>query len=205
MRAAHERAAERHALALAAGELRRRALEERARPSSSRDLLARALRSRARQPRHLEREGDVLAHGHVRVERVALEHHRDVALARGAARSLRWPSMRTSPARGRSRPATRLSVVDLPQPDGPTSATSSPSATSRSTPRSARTAPYDFVASRRSRRTPATRHPFTAPAVSPETMRRWNRSATATSGRVAIDGRRRRSAPGLACAPRRRG
>jgi hypothetical protein len=30
---------------------------------------------------HLEGEADVVAHGHVRVQRVVLEHHRDVALA----------------------------------------------------------------------------------------------------------------------------
>src|SRR3954447_20416678 len=38
-----------------------------------------------------------------------------------------------------SRPATRFSRVDLPQPDGPMIATNSPAAMSRSTPRSART------------------------------------------------------------------
>jgi hypothetical protein len=32
----------------------------------------------------LEREAHVLAHGHVRVQRVVLEDHRDVAIARGA-------------------------------------------------------------------------------------------------------------------------
>ena len=31
--------------------------------------------------RHFQRKGDVLGHRHVRIERVALEHHRDVALA----------------------------------------------------------------------------------------------------------------------------
>ena len=33
--------------------------------------------------RELQRERDVVAHGHVRIQRVALEHHRDVAVARG--------------------------------------------------------------------------------------------------------------------------
>jgi hypothetical protein len=37
------------------------------------DLLARALRQ-------LQAEGHVVEHGHVRVQRVVLEHHRDVAL-----------------------------------------------------------------------------------------------------------------------------
>ena len=31
---------------------------------------------------HLEREGDVLAHRHVRVERVGLEHHGEAAMRR---------------------------------------------------------------------------------------------------------------------------
>src|SRR5918994_342395 len=55
-----------------------------------------------------------------------------------------WPvttrsSTTTSPSSAWSRPAKMLSNVDLPQPDGPISATNSPRATSRSTPRSART------------------------------------------------------------------
>jgi hypothetical protein len=32
--------------------------------------------------RHLQREGDVVAHAHVRIERVGLEHHRQPALRR---------------------------------------------------------------------------------------------------------------------------
>src|SRR5690606_42063747 len=35
-----------------------------------------------RVPPHLEAEGDVLAHAHVRVERVALKHYGEVAVAR---------------------------------------------------------------------------------------------------------------------------
>ena len=49
------------------------------------------------------------------------------------------PSMSTSPPLKRSRPARQLSSVVLPEPDGPTTATISPRATSRSTPRSAST------------------------------------------------------------------
>ena len=73
---------QRHALALAARELARLAVEqvtdpeERGRPLDSLgDLL----------PAHalgFEGEGDVLQHGHVRVERVALEDHRDLPGAR---------------------------------------------------------------------------------------------------------------------------
>ncbi|KQT94231.1 hypothetical protein ASG49_04850 [Marmoricola sp. Leaf446] len=59
----------------------------------------------------------------------------------------RWPSSTTSPptpttpASECSRPATSRSSVDLPQPEGPTTVTTSPGATSRSSPRTASTAP----------------------------------------------------------------
>ena len=43
------------------------------------------------------------------------------------------PPTSTSPAVGRSRPASRLSVVDFPLPDAPTRQTNSPGATTRST------------------------------------------------------------------------
>ena len=49
------------------------------------------------------------------------------------------PSTTSSPAVGTSSAPSRLSSVVLPLPDGPTSARNSPFATSRSTPRSART------------------------------------------------------------------
>src|SRR5450756_195204 len=45
--------------------------------------------------------------------------------------------MRTLPADARSRPATRVSVVDLPQPVGPTTAQNCPGSTVRFTSRSA--------------------------------------------------------------------
>ena len=48
-----------------------------------------------------------------------------------------------------SSPAIMRSSVDLPQPDGPTSTSSSPSAISRSTASTARVRPsYDFVTPR---------------------------------------------------------
>ncbi len=42
-----------------------------------------------------------------------------------------WPAMRNSPEEMSSRPAIMLSVVDFPQPEGPTRMTNSPSAMSR--------------------------------------------------------------------------
>src|SRR5678815_4348543 len=44
------------------------------------------------------------------------------------------PSIRMVPRSARSKPAITLSKVDLPQPDGPTIATNSPSRTSKLTP-----------------------------------------------------------------------
>ena len=49
------------------------------------------------------------------------------------------PSKRTLPADGNSNPATRFSKVVLPQPEGPTRTTNSPSATARSSGPSAST------------------------------------------------------------------
>ena len=48
-----------------------------------------------------------------------------------------WPPTRTLPALGRSSPATRVSVVDLPQPVGPTTAQNCPGLTGRLTSRRA--------------------------------------------------------------------
>ena len=48
-------------------------------------------------------------------------------------RSIRCPATVTVPLLGRSRPAMRLSRVDLPLPDGPITATASPGAMSRRT------------------------------------------------------------------------
>src|SRR5579872_5675773 len=48
----------------------------------------------------------------------------------GALSFTTFPAMRSSPSVMSSRPAIMLSVVDLPQPDGPTRMTNSPSAMS---------------------------------------------------------------------------
>src|SRR5690242_21074624 len=52
-----------------------------------------------------------------------------------------------SPALGSSKPATMRSVVVLPQPDGPTSTTNSPSSIARLTLFTAATAPNDLLRS----------------------------------------------------------
>ena len=82
LRLADDRAAHRDALALAAGERARLALEERLEVEDAGGVLDAALDLVLRDLLDAEAEGDVLEDGEVRVERVALEHHRDVAIAR---------------------------------------------------------------------------------------------------------------------------
>ena len=81
-RLAHDRAPHRDALPLAAGELRRPAVEHLGEPEQVGDLVDAPLSSRPSAPAHLEAVAEVLADRHVRVERVALEDHRDVPMPR---------------------------------------------------------------------------------------------------------------------------
>jgi hypothetical protein len=60
----------------------RLAVEELAEAEHASDLLDAALALVARHLAHLEAEGDVVAHRHVRVQRIVLEHHCDVPLLR---------------------------------------------------------------------------------------------------------------------------
>jgi hypothetical protein len=82
-RLTHDRAADGHALPLTAGELARRAIEHRGEGEGGRRGVDAIGDLGGGQLSQLEREGHVLAHGHVRVERVALEDHGDVALRGG--------------------------------------------------------------------------------------------------------------------------
>ena len=82
LRLAHHRAAHRDALALAAGERAGLAVEQRLEAERLRDLVDALLAHGLRHLAQLQAEAEVVAHRHVRVERVVLEHHRDVALAR---------------------------------------------------------------------------------------------------------------------------
>ena len=78
-RPANERPRERHPLALPAGELRRAALEQRRNVDEGRNFLGAPPPVVAYHALHAKRELDVPPHGHVRIERVALEDHGDVA------------------------------------------------------------------------------------------------------------------------------
>ena len=81
------------------------------------------------------------------------------------------PPTRMVPSSATSRPATRLSSVDLPHPDGPIRATKSPAGTRRLAPRSARTGAFSAS---KVLRTPST----TSTSPSPD------RSAAPCSARV---------------------
>ena len=79
---AHDRAADRDALALAARELARQALEQARDVEHLCGALHPAVDLVLRKFARAQAERDVLEHVHVRVERVVLEHHGDVAIAR---------------------------------------------------------------------------------------------------------------------------
>ena len=81
-RLAHDRAAHRDALALAARELARLALQERLELEDLRRLVCTRVSISASGSRGSQAVRHVVEHAHVRIERVVLEHHRDVAVLR---------------------------------------------------------------------------------------------------------------------------
>ena len=82
-RVAHDRAAKCHTLAVAARQARDRLVEQLGDAQGARGLFDLAVDLGPRQALRQQREGDVAAHVHVRVEREHLEHEGDVA-CRGA-------------------------------------------------------------------------------------------------------------------------
>ena len=83
-----ERAPERDALALAAGEVRDLALLEAREVEQLQHLADPPPHLGPRHAAQAQAVADVAEHRHVRPERVGLEHHRDVALLRGEVRDI---------------------------------------------------------------------------------------------------------------------
>ncbi len=79
---AHQRAADRDPLTLATRKLGRTTIEIGLELQDAGDLERALVLHLSRLPGDGEREGDVLPHRHVRVERVGLEHHGDAPLRR---------------------------------------------------------------------------------------------------------------------------
>ena len=124
--AAHDRAPERHALAVAAREALHRPLQQVFDAQQLRHFRDAALDFRARHALALERKADVLSHLHVRIEREQLEYESDVAL-RGALIGHIVAVEQNFFTRRQLETASWRSVVVLPQPEGPSSTKNSPS------------------------------------------------------------------------------
>ena len=144
-----DRAAERDALLLAAGELGRLALEQFLQAEQAGD---------ARQaPGAVRRRAPCAPSGRTRCSRPptgAGTARRTGTPSRcraapAAARSRRCRRCSTWPALTSSSPAIRRSVVDLPQPEGPSSTTKRPAAASKLTSSTARAASHALVTPRR--------------------------------------------------------
>jgi hypothetical protein len=133
LRVAHDGAAHRDALALAAGELARVALEELGEAQDLGGAADPLLDDVLGRLRELEGERHVLLHGHVRVERVVLEHHRDVPVL-GRHVVHHPPADRDLAAVDLLQPGDHPEQRRLPAARGPTSTTNSPSGMSTETP-----------------------------------------------------------------------
>jgi hypothetical protein len=137
---AHHGAADGDALALAAGEVLGPPVEQHVDLQHRGDFadLGRDLglgRVDVFQP-----EGEVLAHRHVRVERVGLEHHGQAPVGGGDGVDDLVADGDLAAEMGSS-PAIMRRSVDLPQPEGPTKTQNSPCSTCRSMPLMTSTAP----------------------------------------------------------------
>ena len=145
-RAVDERAGDRDALLLAAGEVAGHArAASSSSPSRSSSSAARRRASRAGTPASSAGSSTLSATVRLAI-RLKNWNTKPTSLRRSRARraslapARRSPWTSTSPLVGRSSPPSRLSSVDLPQPLGPVTATNSPWATARSTSSSAVTA-----------------------------------------------------------------
>ncbi len=79
---AHDRAADRDALQLPAGKLARETLQQVVDPEHLRRAPHFGFDFRLGSLARAQPKGDVIEHLHVRIERVVLEHHRDIPIAR---------------------------------------------------------------------------------------------------------------------------
>ena len=127
-RAHHQYAGDADALAHAAGQLRRQRIGKCFKPTSLSIARAFVSYSSRAQALHARTEDDVVPNIEPRKQRRLLKHH--AAVGPWLARFARHRTTIRRRTASRSRRA-RLSRVDLPQPDGPSSATNSPSLMSR--------------------------------------------------------------------------
>jgi hypothetical protein len=140
LRMRDEGARDRDTLALPARELVRKSLVE-AREADVGERLVDLARGFGRgRPGHAQRERDVALDGHVREQRVALEHRADGARFRGLVREV-VAAEDDAPAVGRSKPPIMRKSVVLPQPEGPRRVKNSPASIASETPSTATKSP----------------------------------------------------------------
>ena len=141
-RAVGERPGDRDALLLAARQLRRAMVEPLAEPSAASSCSARVRAASGVGAADQLRQDDILAARRTRAADGGTDRRSRAARGAAAVRpsSSRFaassPASRIEPSNPPSSSPTACSRVDLPEPDGPSNATISPGATSRSTPRS---------------------------------------------------------------------
>jgi hypothetical protein len=125
-----QRAGDRHALLLAAGQLAGELVLVRHQAHAVEHLQAAGLGLVGAAAQHLHlRDGQVLGDRQVREQLEVLEHHADAAAQLGQVGLGvvdRMPSTKISPFWIGSRPLTVLISVDLPEPEGPQTTTTSP-------------------------------------------------------------------------------
>ena len=133
-RLADDGAGERHALALAAGQLRHARAESCRRGRPCRALSAtRLLLLGAGELAQRQAEADILRDVHMREQRIVLEHGVDRPVERPERRDVAALEQHACRSTGSRSRRSRCRLVVLPQPEGPSSVRNSPRAMSRST------------------------------------------------------------------------